>query len=260
MNVVYTRAPAHESLRGVSTAKCEVPGVEDDANVGQLKEPLDLPGRLHVRPGVVMEAHVEAALLGELGGARDSFREAPPAVFVQAQRAVRGGPAGIGQSLRRAVVGEDGVRFAAAGGLKEVERPRHGRKVLVPVVGLAHPDGDEASGESQAGVCQSLTELLAGSQVAGWSELGGLVAGPSDCRHHLVRARHVGEHSDGDLEGAVRAGCVRDPYARQPRRPSRVTSGTRGSFSIASQAGRTQASSGSSAAAIERRSPASAFR
>src|SRR5438445_6065141 len=124
-----------------------------------------------------MEADLEAPLAGELAGPRHTFRQTPPAAFVQSQCAVGDGTARVLQALRRAVVGEDRVGLASVRRREEIQGPRHAGEILLVVIWLAQPHGDEAAGEREAGACEPLAELAAGSQVARRPELRGLVAG-----------------------------------------------------------------------------------
>ena len=130
----------------------------------------------------------------------------------------------------------------------------------VQCVRLAEPNRDVATDEREPVVLEALAERESVPEIAGRAQLGPLVAGACDRAQHALGFRHVGEHADCDLEGAVAARRVRHADAVQRRRPSSVTSGTRGSGSRSAQAGLIQASSGSSAEAIERRSPASPLR
>src|SRR5262249_57788626 len=99
----------------VAAAEGEMSRVEDDADVGQLEQPLDLPRRLHERPRMVMETEREAPLLRELGGSRDPVCQPTPAALIQTQGAILGRLAGIGDPLRRAGVRKDRVGLTPAG-------------------------------------------------------------------------------------------------------------------------------------------------
>jgi len=105
-----------------------------------------------------------------------------------------------------------------------------------------------------------VVQVVALAQVSGRTELRSFIARAGDRREHELGPGHVGQDSDRDLERPVAARRIRDANAVQGRRPSRVTIGTRGSGSRFAHAGRIHASNGSSAAAIDRRSPASPLR
>ena len=125
---------------------------------------------------------------------------------------------------------------------------------------LAEADGDVAADEREAVLLEPVAQVVALAQVPGRTEFRSFVTRVGDRREHPLGAGNVGQDPDRDLERPVAARCVRDADAAQFRRPSSVTSGTRGSCSSFSHAGRIHASDGSSADAIDRRSPARPFR
>ena len=118
---------------------------------------------------------------------------------------------------------------------------------------LAEPHRAPAAREHEPVPLEPLPQLVAVAEVPRWAELDPLVAGGGDLRRELLRPGHVREDPDRHLERAIGERCVADPNHA-------ATSGTRGSFGVSVKVARIQASDGSSEAAIEWRSPASALR
>ena len=181
--------------------------------------------RLHARVHVVVEHRLEAARAGQPGRCANAVE--------------------VDFAVARAPVAEHRLRVEA------VEQVEGGLER--GVVAVAEAQFDERAGQHQAPQREPVAQLLAPAEIPGWAELRALVARSGDRVEHAIRPRNVGQDAHSQLERAVADGRVCEP-------DHGLTSGTRGSFSIPSHAGRTQASSGSSAAAIERRSPASALR
>ncbi len=113
---------------------------------------------------------------------------------------------------------------------------------------VAEAELDERTYQGQPSLVEAFAQDLGVTEIAERAELRARVACGCDRIEDLLGPGHVREHADGQLERAVADGCVGDPDHR--------TSGTRGSGSRSAHDARIQASSGSSAAAIERRSPA----
>ena len=128
-------------------------------------------------------------------------------------------------------------------------------EVVLPERRLAEPDRDVAARQCEPVPLQAPVQRGRVAEVSRRPELGPLVARLGCRRQHLLRSRHVRQDADGDLERSEAARRVRDPDPAQS-----LTSGTRGSSSSSAHALRIHASEGSSAAAIDRRSPAKAFR
>src|SRR5262249_60054187 len=118
---------------------------------------------------------------------------------------------------------------------------------------LAEADRDEAAGRGERSVVEPLSQRVDVAQVARWPELCARVSRPRNRVEDDERVGYVRRDADGELERT-------EAHRRVGDADHSVTSGTRGSFSKCSQAGRTHANAGSSAAAMERRSPASVFR
>src|ERR687887_78804 len=128
------------------------------------------------------------------------------------------------------------------------------------MLGFAETDRDVTPREGEPVALEPLPQSLPVPEISGRAQLDAVVTSPRNRVEDALWIGHVRQNPDGDLERAVAARRIRDADAGQPRRPSVVTSGTRGSGSSSLHAGRIQASAGSSAAAIERRSPARPFR
>ena len=239
-----------ERLHGVAAAEREVARIEQKPDVGRVQELLDLGRRLHERGRVVVERRLVASRARQLGRTLDTLHQARPARLVE-----RRSTPGIRAPLRRPRIGKDRPRARAVGRVEEIQRRGHRGQVHVPVLGLAEAHRDVSAGEGESETREPLAQVRPVAEIARRPELRPHVAGVGRRREHLLRARNVREDADRDLERAVAARRVRDPDGGQ-----RVTIGTRGSFAILVQAPRIQASAGSSAAAIDRRSPASAFR
>ena len=191
--------------------------------------------------------------------ATPSAKRVHPASSRPIERSAAARP-GKANPFRRAPVCEHRLCLTAISGRKEIECCAHGGEVFGPVLRLAEPNRDVATYERESVVLEALVERESISEIAGRAQLGPLVAGACDRAQHALCFRHVGEHADRDLERAIAARRVRHADAGQRRRPSSVTSGTRGSGSRSAQAGLIHARAGSSAEAMERRSPASPLR
>ena len=127
--------------------------------------------------------------------------------------------------------------------------------VLLDVLAPREAQRQERAHQLEALGAQRLGHLGALAEVAGRPEFAADVAELGH-RPREHRARRQVVAPCGQLEDAEADGCARDADAHR----ARPTSGTRGSGSSDCQASRTHARSGSSEAAIERTSPASAFR
>src|SRR5207237_3782157 len=88
VQVVDALAPVAQALDRVAAPEREVPGVEEEADVGELEHALDLPRRLDVRRGVVVEGGLVAAAASGVGGAGDPVGEPLPARVVEADAAL----------------------------------------------------------------------------------------------------------------------------------------------------------------------------
>ena len=219
----------------------------------QLEQPVDLGRRLDVGARVRVEDRLRTRVRARAPRRARGRRRSASSRRRRAERGIVLAATGVRAARVRAAVAEDGPRAAAPAAVEEVERPREAGEVLVEVLGLAEADRAPAAGELEPVPLEPRAQLVALAEVARRPELGPVVARGCDLREQLLRARHVRVHADGQLEGAVRERCVRDPHQA-------VTSGTRGSFGVSAHVERTHASAGSSDAAIECRSPASAFR
>ena len=142
----------------ISAAEPEVSGVEQETDVGELEHPLDLPRRLHERRSVVVERGLEATCAGKFAGVCNTFGEARPPGFVEADRAVCRGAAGKADPLRRASVCEHRLRLCATGGGEEIERGVHDCEVFGPVLRLAEPNRDVATDEREPVIVEAPAE------------------------------------------------------------------------------------------------------
>src|SRR4051812_1760606 len=69
-------------------------GVETEADVRDLEDPLDLPGRLDVGPRLMMERGLVASVAAPSNRLRQTNAESLPALRVKAQPVVGAGPPG----------------------------------------------------------------------------------------------------------------------------------------------------------------------
>src|SRR3954451_15913748 len=118
-----------------------------------------------------MEDRREAALARDVRRARDAVGEGAPAMAVQAQRGVLAAAPRVGDPLRPAGVAQHRLGGLRAGGGEEVERVLQARDIVVPVLGLAEADGDEAAGDAEAALRQPPAQLVALAEVAGGAEV-----------------------------------------------------------------------------------------
>ena len=127
-------------------------------------------------------------------------------------------------------------------------------EVLVDVLAARQPQRQERSHQLEVALLERGRRPGRVAEVAGRPELGALVAGLGDRVEHVDRIGQAGVVG-GELEDAERDGRGCDPHA-----VSFPVIGTRVSRVMPGQASRVQARSGSSSAAIDRFSAASAFR
>src|SRR5512132_1076551 len=224
MHVPEAVTPVAEGRDRIAAGRRQMSSVEEERNVGPLEEALDLARRLHARPHVVVEDRLEATAPRLVDRERDAVE--------------------VDLTIARSPVGEDRHRRNL---LEQIES-----RVELAEVPVAEPKLDKRAGELEAVPLEPPAKCRRIAEVTQRPELGSFVPGGSDGVEDVLWARNVRKDADGETERAVAHGGIRDPHGG--------TSGTRGSFSIVSHAARIQASRGSSEAAIERRSPASAFR
>src|ERR671922_961702 len=99
--------------------------IEANPDRGRLDRLLDLPGSFDVRSGLVVQRRFVAALPAERHGHLDTFREAPPAILVQAEAAVFGRLAWTRTADVASGVGQRRLRsesVAGAHGVEDIEQ------------------------------------------------------------------------------------------------------------------------------------------
>src|SRR6516165_8385155 len=92
VHVVDALSPVPEHGHRVAPAEHHVPGLQAQPDIGAVEYLLDLPGGLHVGPGLRVERGLVATVAAAADHPGQARGEPAPAVTVEAQRALRGRP------------------------------------------------------------------------------------------------------------------------------------------------------------------------
>src|SRR5947209_5099686 len=125
MQVIDPLPPfAHRAYRFAATEQ-KMPGVEAESDRSQLEHLFDLPGRLDVGAGLVVEGRLVSTLAAAPRGHLHALGESPPRLVVEAQGTVRRGLTGAGSTPVAADVGEGGFWLHAVfrtGRVEDIEQ------------------------------------------------------------------------------------------------------------------------------------------